>query len=284
MIQDNEEAARKETDFRSNGWGLDPSVVASCRENLRLSSLSVIFPAFNEQCNIQATVESARRALFKLSSEWEIIVVNDGSYDWTRDLCDSLARKYSEMRVIHHAENLGYGAALKSGIKAARCEWIFFSDADGQFDLEDLSKLVKRAGDCDVIAGFRRHRRDPFYRSINAWGWNMLVRLVLGIRVRDIDCAFKLFHRKVFERVEMRAVGAMVNTEILAQALGFGFRIAEVEVTHHPRRAGRATGARPAVIVKAFRELFRLSGNLRAIRPIEQERATVVEAGTVKMV
>jgi glycosyltransferase involved in cell wall biosynthesis len=235
----------------------------------RLTSLSAVFPAFNEEWNVRRTVELARKALRNIADKWEIIVVNDGSYDGTSNICKTLTEEFSDVHAIHHSENRGYGAALKSGIKAARNEWIFFSDADGQFDLEDLWKLIQLAPDSDIVAGYRKRRSDPFYRSLNAWGWKVLVRLALDLRVQDIDCAFKLFHRRVFERVQIRSVGAMVNTEILAQAKQCGFRIAELPVSHYPRRAGRATGARPSVILKAFLELFRLRGSLGRISPVE---------------
>ena len=139
----------------------------------------------------------------------------------------------------------------------ARHDWIFFSDSDGQFDFAEISRLLAHADNHDIVAGYRAERNDPFYRALNAAGWNFLVRLSLGVKVRDIDCAFKLFRRQVFERVQIRSVGAMVNTEILSQAFRFGMRIKEVAVTHHPRKHGQPSGARLRVIVKAFRELFR---------------------------
>lgn len=228
-------------------------------------TLSVIFPAFNEEANIRYTVEAARLVLPKLAQTWEIILVNDGSRDATTPICDGLAEQYPEVRAIHHVENRGYGAALKSGILAARYEYIFFTDSDGQFDLQELENLIDWAGQYEIVTGYRAKRQDPPHRLINAWGWRTLVRMVLGVRVRDIDCAFKIFQRSVFDRVQIRSVGAMVNTEILAQANSFGMRIHEVKVTHYPRRAGKPSGANLRVIAKAFRELFRLWGQLRNV-------------------
>jgi glycosyltransferase involved in cell wall biosynthesis len=228
-------------------------------------TLSVIFPAFNEEDNIRHTVESARRVLPKLAQTWEIILVNDGSKDGTTPICDELAAQYPEVRAIHHVDNRGYGAALKSGILAARYDFIFFTDSDGQFDLEELEHLIEWSSHYEIVTGYRAKRQDPPHRLINAWGWKMLVRMVLGVKVRDIDCAFKIFQRSVFDRVQIRSVGAMVNTEILAQAIGFGMRIHEVKVSHYPRRHGRPSGANLRVILKAFRELFRLWGQLRNV-------------------
>src|SRR5450432_2495802 len=228
-------------------------------------SLSVIFPAFNEEANIRRTVESARLVLPKLAQTWEIILVNDGSEDETSSLCDELAEQYAEVRAIHHTDNRGYGAALKSGILAARHDYIFFTDSDGQFDLQELENLVEWAGHYEIVTGYRAKRQDPPHRLINAWGWRTLVRMVLGVKVRDIDCAFKIFQRSVFDRVQIRSVGAMVNTEILAQAMSFGMRIHEVKVSHFPRRYGKPSGADIHVIIKAFRELFRLWRQLRNV-------------------
>jgi glycosyltransferase involved in cell wall biosynthesis len=230
-----------------------------------LESLSVVLPAFNEQYNLRCTVEAARRILPTIASQWEIIIVNDGSGDATGRICDTLARQIPQVRALHHTGNRGYGAALKSGIMAARHDWIFFSDSDGQFDFEEISRLLDHAETSDIVAGYRRRRNDPFYRALNAMGWNLLARLSLGVAVRDIDCAFKLFRRRVFERVQIRSVGAMVNTEILCQAFRFGMRIKEVEVTHYPREHGQPSGARLGVILKAFRELFRMWWKLRNI-------------------
>lgn len=241
-------------------------------------SLSVIFPAFNEQDNIRHTVESARNVLPRVAGVWEIIIVNDGSTDGTRAVCDDLAAHHPEVRAIHHPRNLGYGAALKSGVLDARCGLIFFSDSDGQFDMEEISDLLRWTDQYDIVAGYRAVRRDPFYRTINAWGWNVLVRLLLGLRIRDIDCAFKVFRRSVFERIQIRSVGAMVNTEILAQAFRLGMTVKEVKVSHFSRRHGRQTGARFRVVIKAFRELFRLWWKVRGTP--EHQQGLYTQDGT----
>jgi hypothetical protein len=147
----------------------------------------------------------------------------------------------------------------------ASYDLVFFSDSDGQFNFDDLQKLICWAEDYDIVAGYRAKRHDPLYRRINALGWNVLVRLVLGIKVRDIDCAFKLFRRSVFDHVQIRCVGAMVNTEILAQAIHLGMRIHQVKVNHLPRRYGKQSGANIHVVIKAFGELGRLWRKLRHV-------------------
>jgi len=231
----------------------------------RLPSLSVVLPAFNEQYNLRSTVEAARQILPTVAARWEIIVVNDGSGDATGHICDTLASHIPEVRAVHHPDNKGYGAALKSGIVEAQHDWIFFSDSDGQFDFAELSRLLEHAQTSDIVAGYRKRRNDPPYRALNAAGWKMLVRLTLGVKVRDIDCAFKLFRRTVFEKVQIRSVGAMVNTEIFCQAFKFGMRVTEVEVTHYPRIHGAPTGAKLRVILKAMRELIKMRMKMREI-------------------
>jgi len=231
----------------------------------KCASLSVIFPAFNEEENIETLIELARRVLPDLAETWEIIVVNDGSQDTTSAICDELAAAHSQVHTIHHSTNRGYGAALKSGIIAAKHDLIFFTDSDGQFDLKELRQLIRWSDEYEIVAGYRKKRRDPPHRLINALAWHVLVRIVLGVKVRDIDCAFKLFRREVFNRVQIRSVGAMVNTEVLAQAMRLGMRIHEVEVTHFPRQHGKPSGANVRVILKAFRELIRLGRHLRRV-------------------
>jgi glycosyltransferase involved in cell wall biosynthesis len=232
-----------------------------------MKSLSVVLPAFNEEGNIRAVVEDAYRHMPEFAPVFEIIVVNDGSKDSTREICDRLAEEFPDVRVVHHPRNRGYGAALKSGITLARYDIIFFTDADGQFDLKEVAALLEQTDAYDIVAGYRARRQDPPYRLLFAWGWNILVRLVLGIRIRDIDCAFKAFNRYVFDSIQIQSVGAMVNTEIFAQASKFGMTVKEVRVSHFPRRYGKPTGSKVAVITKAFRELIKMRRMLHTITP-----------------
>jgi len=244
-----------------------------------MKSLSVIFPAFNEAANIRAVVEDAHRTVPKLAPIFEIIVVNDGSKD------DRLAEEFSDVRVVHHPRNRGYGAALKSGINLARHDLIFFTDADGQFDLKEVAALLDQADAYDIVAGYRARRQDPPHRLLFAWGWNVLVRLVLGVRIRDIDCAFKVFNRHVFDKVQIHSVGAMVNTEIFAQVSRFGMTVKEVRVSHFPRRHGKPTGGNIAVIIKAFRELIKMrrkqhkiTAVIRRVRRLQARQASCDES------
>jgi len=229
--------------------------------------MSVILPAYNEEDNIGPMVESAREVLPSIVSDYEIIVVNDGSRDRSAEVLQELSAAHPEVRTVTHETNQGYGAALKSGIRAARMDLIFFTDCDLQFDLRELPGLLQWVGDFDVAAGYRVARQDPFHRRLNAFGWNVLVRLLFGLRIRDIDCAFKVFRRPVFEQVEVESVGAMVNTEILVQCKQFGLTVKEVPVNHFPRKHGEQSGANPRVVLKALGELIKLHGKLKQRRP-----------------
>jgi glycosyltransferase involved in cell wall biosynthesis len=249
--------------FKKNG----SIAFSKTKAQMALRSLSVILPAFNEEANIRAVVEDAYRTIPKFAPVFEIIVVNDGSRDRTGSICDQLVREISNLRVVHHDRNRGYGAALKSGIKLARYDVIFFTDSDGQFALQEVPMLLEQTHAYDIVAGYRIRRQDPRYRLLYAWGWNVLVRLVLGIRIRDIDCAFKAFNRHVFDRIRIQSVGAMVNTEIFAQASMFEMTVKEVAVNHFPRRHGKPTGGKIRVIGKAFRELIRMRRKLHRTAP-----------------
>ena len=221
-------------------------------------SISVFFPCYNEQDNIRRVTKGALKVLDALPTDYEIIIVDDGSRDRTGAIADELATGNPRIKAVHHPTNLGYGAALQSGFRASTKDLVFFTDGDGQFDLADLPPFLDLIRQCDIACGFRRNRRDPFWRKINGWCWTKLVCLLFGLKVRDIDCAFKLFRRQVLQGMELLSTGALISTEVLARAARQGCRIAEQGVSHYPRIAGRQTGASWRVVFRAFEEMFRL--------------------------
>jgi glycosyltransferase involved in cell wall biosynthesis len=218
---------------------------------------------YNEESNIEEAVRRAVSILPRHADAFEVILVDDGSRDRTGGIADRLSAADPRIRVVHHGTNRGYGAALRSGIDAARYDWIFYTDGDNQFDLEEIRLLLPLCPQNDIVTGYRIDRRDPFNRKLNAWIFNLAMRLFFGLRVRDVDCAFKLYRRSIFDGFPLRSNGAMIDAEILARARARGARIAEVGVHHYPRTAGSQTGASPFVILRAFRELFRLWAELR---------------------
>jgi glycosyltransferase involved in cell wall biosynthesis len=217
---------------------------------------------FDEEANVGTLLEHALALAPRLADEFEVIVVDDGSRDGSAAVVRAIARRDARVRLLQHPRNRGYGAALRSGLRAARGEWIFFSDADLQFDLGEIEQLLAHTDEFDIVAGHRAPRRDPAGRRVLAWGWGLLVRGLFDLRVRDIDCAFKLFRRSVIDALEMASIGAFVNTEILVRARSAGFRIREVPVSHRPRPAGRAKGASPRVVWRAMVELSTLYRDL----------------------
>ena len=219
-------------------------------------SLSVIMPAHNEETAIAGTVHGVVNTLKAWVPDFEVIVVNDGSKDRTRSIVEEIAASDQHVRLINHPVNQGYGAALVSGFEAITKDLVFFMDSDGQFDIADLERFFAFIYEYDAVLGYRIDRQDTWVRKLNAWGWKMLVRLVFGLRVRDIDCAFKLYPGKFFHKHRLETRGAMINAEILYKFTRAGYTYTQLGVRHLPRRGGRATGAKPAVIARAFREMF----------------------------
>jgi len=226
-------------------------------------SLTVFFPCYNEEANVERTTLAALKACRRITSDLEVIIVNDGSRDRTGELADALARQHPEVRAVHNHPNLGYGGALQRGFREARKEWVFYTDGDGQFDFEEIDKLLPLLDRYDIVSAYRVDRKDPFLRKMNAACWTALVNVLFRLWLRDIDCAFKLYPRRLFDEIEMKSMGALIDTEILARAKRLGYRIGQIGVHHFPRTAGSQTGANLRVILRAFRELFALHGDIR---------------------
>lgn len=228
--------------------------------------LSVFFPCYNEQDNITHTVEQALTVLDKLDADYEVIIVNDGSCDATGQIADEIARRNNRVKVVHHSNNLGYGAALQSGFKAATKELVFYTDGDGQFDINEMPPLLALMEQYDIVSCYRLNRQDNLIRRINGWCWTKLVCLLFDMKIRDIDCAFKLYKREIFDNIKLSSSGALIDTEILAQAIRRGYRLTQKGVHHYPRTAGQQTGANLRVVLRAFKELFKLRSRIRATR------------------
>jgi glycosyltransferase involved in cell wall biosynthesis len=230
-------------------------------------ALSLVFPVFDEAGTIGTVIETALSAAAFVTPDFEIVVVDDGSADGSDAIIDDWCRRDERVHVVRHPTNAGYGAALRSGLRGARGELVFFSDADLQFDLAELGALLAHASEFDIVAGYRHPRRDPWHRTLIAAAWGLLVRFLFGLRVRDIDCAFKVFRRPVLDAIPIQSIGAFVNTEILVRAQAMGASIRQVPVSHRRRIHGRATGAHPRVLLRALFELSSLYCDLhRALR------------------
>jgi glycosyltransferase involved in cell wall biosynthesis len=230
-------------------------------------SLSLVLPAFNEEANIDVVVKDALATLPHFTDDFEIIVVDDGSRDRTAEIVSRLAASDQRVRLVQHRRNRGYGAALATGFRATRGDSVMFMDADRQFDIRDLRLLTPFAAEYDIVAGFRMERSDPLHRRIFAELFNVSVRVLFGVHLRDIDCAFKLFRGDLLRGMELTAPGALINTEIQAKARRQKARLQQVGVHHYPRIAGEATGGSPRVILRAMRETLTLWWRMRLYRP-----------------
>ena len=244
--------------------------------------LTFFFPAYNEEENV---VETVRRALDEIGplvgGSIEVLVIDDGSTDRTAELADGLAAADARVRA-HHQENRGYGGALRAGFANARGELIGFSDGDLQFDLREMSRLLDRldhpARPVDAVIGHRIKRRDPPHRIFIAKTYNAIVSVLFGLRVRDIDCAMKLFRREVFDGLPLTTDSPFLSAELLIKLRARGARIAQVGVTHYPRAAGTNTGASFAKILRTFRDIGRLRWALwtrrsEVLGPLQDRRA-----------
>jgi glycosyltransferase involved in cell wall biosynthesis len=232
-----------------------------------INELSVFFPAYNEEANIEKTVRRAKKVLLKITDKWEIIIVNDGSKDKTPEIAKRLAKSDDRIRVINHPKNRGYGAALKSGFYKAQYSWIAFTDADGQFDFSEITEFIKtqKKTKADLVIGYYLDRKVSFSKKVTSRMWEFLVYLFFGLRVKDIDCGFKLISRKVIKKIPRLESerGAFISSEFLIKAKKAGFKIVEIGVTHYPRKQGSGTGRNINVIIKSFADLFRLWKKLR---------------------
>lgn len=219
-------------------------------------SLSVILPAYNEEALIADTISHVMSTLSSWMQNFEVIVVNDGSKDRTGEIVADLATYDRRIRLVNHPVNKGYGAALVTGFESVTKELAFFMDSDGQFDIRDLARFFPFIEEYGAVLGYRIHRQDTWMRKLNAWGWKKLVGFVFGVHVRDIDCAFKLFRAEFFRTHRLETRGAMINAEILYKLARAGYTYTELGVQHLPRLAGKATGAKLTVILRALGELF----------------------------
>jgi glycosyltransferase involved in cell wall biosynthesis len=245
---------------------------------VKVGELSYFFPAHDEEANVEGLVAEALEALPGLADRFEVVIVDDGSRDATGSIADRLAAEHPDVvRTVHHPTNLGYGAALRSGFAAARFDAVAFTDGDRQFRVADLGRLLDRAAAPDrpdVVVGYRERRADPPVRILYARLYRFALLVWYGLRIRDVDCACKLFRRSALEGIRLESGGAFLSAELLIKLRAAGRSVVEVPVPHYPRRAGTATGANPSVVLRAIRDFWRL----RLLLWFRRDRALTVGA------
>ena len=223
--------------------------------------VSIVLPAFNEEGNIHETISLFEEELAQL--EYEILVVDDGSSDRTSHCVETAQQSNPRIQLLKHTVNMGYGATLRTGFEAATGDWTFFTDSDLQFHPQDFHRLWNCRQQFEVVIGYRNPRKDPMIRKINAYCWGGYVRWMFGLRVRDLNCAFKLFRSHLLDQILLESNGAFINAELLVQLHHQNIQFREIPVEHFARSQGQQTGANPSVILSAFEESLRLRHRLR---------------------
>jgi len=217
--------------------------------------ISAFFPAHNEKESLRPLVKALKEKLSGTAEKYEIIIVDDGSTDATGETADGL----SGVRVIHHGNNLGYGAAIRSGIAASKYECIFYTDGDYQFEPEEIDRLLPFIKDFDIVTGYRIHKQQyNLARKLISFIRNLIDRLIFGLPYRDLGCAFKLFRREIFSDMALTLNGMMIETEIFLKAKKKGYKIKEVGVSNYPRAHGKGSGGSLKMVLPAILELGKL--------------------------
>lgn len=222
-------------------------------------SLSVFFPAFNDEDTITSLVQNALDILPTLTDDFEVLVVNDGSRDRTPILLDELARKHSRVRIVHHQTNRGYGAALRSGFAESSKDLIFYTDGDGQYDVRELIGLYSLMTDAvDVVNGYKIKRADKFYRVVAGNLYNCAARLLFRIPIRDVDCDFRLLRRKTLHQVGLKSSSGVICVEIIRKLSANGAVFVEMPVNHYPRQKGHSQFFTVGRISRTMFDFFKL--------------------------
>jgi hypothetical protein len=226
-------------------------------------ALSVLFPAYNDAENLRLLIPRAMQTLRVITPDFEVIVVDDGSTDKTPDILQEMLGQFPALRVVRHSVNRGYGAALRSGFEAASKPLVFYTDGDGQYDVGELRELLARLADgVDVVNGYKIRRADSLHRRLIGRAYHGLIKLLFGLRVRDVDCDFRLLRREVLEAVSLTCSSGAIGAELMTQIERAGFHIEEVPVHHYPRQSGKSQFFRVGPVTRMIGDVLRLWARL----------------------
>jgi glycosyltransferase involved in cell wall biosynthesis len=229
----------------------------------KLKSLSVFFPVYNEEANLEILLKQALRIVSKLATKYELLVINDGSTDASREIVEKLQKQNPQVKLISHQKNKGYGEVLKTGIKHSQYEWIFWTDSDLQFDLSELAHFIAETDHYQAIIGYRAKRSEGLRRNLNAKLFKFYIDLLFRLHVKDIDCAFKLIKASKLKKLHLKSGSAFTSAEILYRLKKQKVKFKEIPVQHYPRLYGQATGAKFSVIIKACFEALTTYLNIK---------------------
>ena len=226
----------------------------------KLSSVSFFCPAYNEEKNLPELIPLVVSFLSKVSDKFEVIIINNGSFDNTRKVAEELARKYDVIRLIHHSVNLGYGGALKAGFKNSRYQYIMYTDSDNQYNVYELMPYLIFLEEYDVLSGYVVKKAVTIRRVFQSFVFNFLVKVLFFTNLKDVNCSMKIYKRNVLDLLDIKSSSAFIDAEMLIKAKRLGFKIKQFPVTHYPRLEGLASGSSPKVILMTIKDmiLFRL--------------------------
>ena len=225
----------------------------------RAPGLSIFFPAYNDAGTIASLALVAHMAARTLTDDYEVIVVDDGSPDHTGELLDEMAKTFPWLKVVHHGKNRGYGGALRTGFETASKELVFYTDGDAQYDPRELVKLWPAlTPEVDFVNGYKISRHDPPHRIVIGRLYHWFVKLAFGLKLRDVDCDFRLMRRRVFEKVKLTRSSGVICVELMKKVQDHGYRIAEVPVHHFHRSYGKSQFFNFPRVARTLRDLTRL--------------------------